>query len=113
MRQASSTMTTTTMTASPHASDRPTGGGDKEESSGRLRLAIVGANADELGIRIGERYGLAVRSMDELMEGRRGRRTDNVKAKAVLGWLEDEGVTGKYRRILYRPPHTSSTLLIL
>ena len=60
-----------------------------------LRLAVVGENADELGRRLAERYGLAATSMDELMKGRKGRKTDNVRAKAASEWLAggdvDEG----------------------
>ncbi|CAN0472724.1 unnamed protein product, partial [Ectocarpus sp. 8 AP-2014] len=55
--------------------------------AGLLRLAIVGENADELGLRIAERHGLVATSMDGLMKGRKGRKTDNVKAKAAAEWL--------------------------
>lgn len=67
-----------------------------DESNGRrsLRFAIVGVGAGELGERMGERYGLAVTSVDELMKGKKGRRTDNVKAKAVAKWLAEEGGSG-------------------
>lgn len=58
--------------------------------SGNLRLAVVGEEADELGRRLAERYGLVAMSMDELMKGRKGRKTDNVKAKAAAEWLAAE-----------------------
>lgn len=58
--------------------------------TGRLRLSIVGRNAEKVGFQLGQRIGLSVRSIEELMAGRRGRRTDTVKAKAVLHWLTDE-----------------------
>lgn len=50
-------------------------------------MAVVGENADELGLRLAERYGLVSTSMDELMKGRKGRKTDNVKARAASEWL--------------------------
>lgn len=62
-----------------------------EASTGGLRLAVVGENADELGLRLAERYGLAATSMDELMKGRKGRKTDNVKARAASEWLASRG----------------------
>lgn len=67
---------------------------------GGLRLAIIGENAEELGLRIAEQYGLVATSMDELMEGRKGRKTDNVKAKAVSVWLTERGgaKTGEKRK---------------
>ncbi len=71
-----------TMTASPQDHE-PSG----KRPGGCLRLAVVGENADELGTRLAERYGLVARSMDELMKGRKGRKTDNVKAKAASEWL--------------------------
>lgn len=59
-------------------------------------MAVVGPNADELGIRMAERHGLAATSMDQLMKGRKGRRTDAVKAKAASNWLADEnGAAGE------------------
>ncbi|CAM9373180.1 unnamed protein product [Laminaria digitata] len=72
--------TSSGMTAS--ADDRGVGMG--------LRLAVVGPNADEVGVRMAERHGLAATSMDELMKGRKGRRTDAVKAKAASKWLKEE-----------------------
>lgn len=74
------TPTSSGMTAS--ADDRGVGMG--------LRLAVVGPNADEVGVRMAERHGLAATSMDELMKGRKGRRTDAVKAKAASKWLKEE-----------------------
>lgn len=59
-------------------------------------MAVVGPNADELGIRMAERHGLAATSMDQLMKGRKGRRTDAVKAKAASKWLaEEKGAAGE------------------
>lgn len=58
-------------------------------------MAVVGPNADELGIRMAERHGLAATSMDELMKGRKGRRTDVVKAKAASNWLAAKGAAGE------------------
>lgn len=67
---------------------------DHEASTGGgLRLAVVGENADELGLRLAERYGLEATSMDELMKGRKGRKTDNVKARAASEWLAGRGAT--------------------
>lgn len=63
-------------------------------TGGGLRLAVVGENADELGHRLAERYGLASTSMDELMKGRKGRKTDNVKARAASEWLAGRGEDG-------------------
>ncbi|CAM9911981.1 unnamed protein product, partial [Ectocarpus sp. 13 AM-2016] len=60
---------------------------DPSRPAGLLRLAIVGENADELGLKIAERHGLVATSMDVLMKGRKGRKTDNVKAKAAAEWL--------------------------
>lgn len=79
---------TTAVSASPNGHD-PESQGD-EEASVRLRLAIVGKYADELGAAMAGRYGFETKSMDELMKGRKGRKTDNVKAKAVWQWLETE-----------------------
>lgn len=62
---------------------------------GQLRLVIIGANASELGLKLAESYGVPVKSMEDLMKGRRGRRTDLVKAKAASQWLELEGGAGK------------------
>lgn len=69
------------------------GSRDHEASStgGGLRLAVVGENADELGLRLAGRYGLVATSMDELMKGRKGRKTDNVKARAASEWLANGG----------------------
>eukprot|EP00903_Cladosiphon_okamuranus_P010951 g10343.t1 len=67
---------------------------DREASSGTgrsLRLAVVGENADEVGLRLAERHGLASTSMDELMKGRKGRKTDSVKARAASEWLARRG----------------------
>lgn len=72
-----------TVSAVPEGRDPSTQGG--------LRLAVVGENADELGRRMAERYGLVATSMDDLMKGRKGRKTDNVKAKAVSEWLAESG----------------------
>lgn len=71
-----------TMTAAPQDHE-PNG----RRPGGLLRLAVVGENADELGVRLAERYGLVARSMNELMKGRKGRKTDTVKAKAASEWL--------------------------
>ncbi|CAM9438459.1 unnamed protein product [Ectocarpus fasciculatus] len=84
------------MTSTPSATTAGTEAGvsaeDHEPSSpAGLRLAIVGENADELGLRIAERHGLVATSMDGLMKGRKGRKTDNVKAKAAAEWLAEEG----------------------
>lgn len=62
---------------------------------GQLRLVIIGANASELGLKLAEFYGVPVKSMEELMKGRRGPRTDLVKAKAASQWLELESRAGK------------------
>lgn len=62
------------------AAGRPAGG---------LRLTIVGASADELGAKIADRHGLIATSMDKLMKGKKGRKTDNVKARAASAWLAD------------------------
>ncbi|CAM9177353.1 unnamed protein product [Ectocarpus sp. 12 AP-2014] len=79
------------MTSTPSATTagREVSVEDHEPSrpAGLLRLAIVGENADELGLRIAERHGLVATSMDVLMKGRKGRKTDNVKAKAAAEWL--------------------------
>lgn len=64
---------------------------DHEANAGGLRLAVVGENADELGFRLAERYGLVATSMDKLMKGRKGRKTDNVKARAASEWLASRG----------------------
>ena len=53
-------------------------------------MVVVGPNADELGVKMAERHGLAATSMDELMKGRKGRKTDAVKAKAASKWLAEE-----------------------
>lgn len=66
-------------------------GSDPSKQQGGLRLAVVGENADELGRRMAERYGLVATSMNELMKGRKGRKTDNVRAKAVSEWLAERG----------------------
>lgn len=59
-------------------------------------MAVIGPNADELGLRMAERHGLAATSMEELMKGRKGRRTDAVKAKAASKWLgEEKGAAGE------------------
>ncbi|CAM9125746.1 unnamed protein product [Scytosiphon promiscuus] len=60
---------------------------EDHERNRNLRIAVVGEGADELGRRIAGRYGLVATSMDELMKGRKGRKTDNVKAKAAAEWL--------------------------
>lgn len=62
---------------------------------GGLRLAIIGVGADEVGVMMRGRFGSTVISMDELMKGRRGRRTETVKAKAVSNWLTEEGSAGE------------------
>lgn len=84
------------MTCGAEASST-TGAAAREKSigSGDLRLAIVGVGADEVGVMMRRRYGFAVTSMDELMKGRRGRRTETVKAKAVSKWLTEEGGAGE------------------
>ncbi|CAM9579221.1 unnamed protein product [Ectocarpus sp. 4 AP-2014] len=83
--------TAVSMTSTPSATTagREVSVEDHEPSrpAGLLRLAIVGENADELGLRIAERHGLVATSMDGLMKGRKGRKTDNVKAKAAAEWL--------------------------
>lgn len=58
-------------------------------------MAVLGPNADELGVMVAERHGIAATSMDELMKGRKGRRTDAVKAKAASKWLEEKGAAGE------------------
>lgn len=69
---------------------------------GQLRLVIIGANASELGLKLAEFYGAPVKSMEDLMKGKRGRRTDLVKAKVASQWLELEGGAGKCNtRLLY------------
>lgn len=83
-------MTFPAATAAPEDHER--------NSPGNLRLAVVGEGADELGRRLAERYGLVATSMDKLMKGRKGRKTDNVKAKAAAEWLatavEEMGADG-------------------
>ncbi|CBN74466.1 DEAD box helicase [Ectocarpus siliculosus] len=79
------------MTSTPSATtagrEVPVQDHEPSRPAGLLRLAIVGENADELGLRIAERHGLVATSMDGLMKGRKGRKTDNVKAKAAAEWL--------------------------
>lgn len=75
-----------------HHDDEPSSS-DAAASAGvgmGLQLAVIGLNADELGLRMAERHGLLATSMDELMKGRKGRRTDAVKAKAVSKWLAEK-----------------------
>lgn len=86
-------------TASDHHQPSTFSGTEQESPGLGLRLAVVGAQADELGFRIAERYGLATTSMDELMQGRRGRKTDAVRARAASQWLEDNGATGERQRV--------------
>lgn len=93
-------MTSTQQAAVGDQLDRSSAAAGRGDGEGPLRLATVGANADELGIRIAERYGLAVKSMDELMKGRKGRKTDLVKAKAASQWLAEEGAAGEKQRSL-------------
>lgn len=71
---------------------------------GGLRLVVVGEHADELGLRMAERYGLVTTSMDELMKGRKGRKTDNVKVKAVSEWLSESCAanTGERHTVSYK-----------
>lgn len=108
---ASATSTSAVMTSSPPegatSDGRQLNGGTATTEGERgglgLRLAIVGTRADELGLRIAQRYGFGVKSMDELMKGRKGPRTDTVKAKAVSQWMADEkGADGERLRPLCR-----------
>lgn len=62
--------------------------------AGSLSLVIIGACADSLGFQVGEHYGFSVKSIDELLEGRRGRKTDNVKVKVILKWITGEQAPG-------------------
>lgn len=73
---------------------------NEAEVESLVRFAIVGANADEVGVRTGERYGYAVTSMQGLMEGRKGRKTDTVKAKAVARWLAEADVVSECEGIV-------------
>lgn len=94
------------MTSTPSATTagREVSVEDHEPSrpAGLLRLAIVGENADELGLRIAERHGLVATSMDGLMKGRKGRKTDIVKAKAAAEWLGKRPASTGERRGLRR-----------
>lgn len=66
---------------------------------GGLRCAIVGVGADAVGLRLGQRFGgVVITSIDKLMKGRKGRKTEKVKANAVSKWLTEEGGVGKNSR---------------
>ena len=61
-------------TLGDHDDDEPSNGttasADERGVDRGLRLVVVGPNADELGVKMAERHGLAATSMDELMKGR-------------------------------------------
>lgn len=78
--------TTTTSTLSSTASLTT----PAETPRASLSVSIIGTNAAEAGLLIAEHFKYPVKSMCELMEGRRGRKTDLVRVKAVLQWLEGE-----------------------
>lgn len=77
------------MCSPPATAAAATASKDHEGNSAgcRLRVAVVGENADELGLRLAEVGGFVATSMDELMKGRKGRKTDNVKARVASEWL--------------------------
>lgn len=85
--------TTTTSTLSPTASLTT----PAETPRASLSVSIIGTNAAGAGLLIAERFSYPVKSMCELMEGRKGRKTDLVRVKAVLQWLEGEA-SGDARR---------------
>ncbi|CAM9619416.1 unnamed protein product [Discosporangium mesarthrocarpum] len=60
-----------------------------------VRLAIVGPDADELGVLVAEQYGCKAVSIAELMVGRRGRKTDKVMAKVASERLAEIDATGE------------------
>lgn len=70
--------------------------GENILDGGGLRFAIVGVGADAVGLRLGQRFGgVVITSIDKLMKGRKGRKTEKVKANAVSKWLTEEGSVGK------------------
>lgn len=72
-----------------------------------LPLAAVGVGSHALGVSIAEHYGWRVRSINELLTGRKGRRTSAVKARVVAQWLDEDG--GERKRES-RPRHSTPAL---